>query len=155
MQQLELYAQSEPRRRVCLVGCGSAKAPKPAPAKELYIGNLFRAARLYAERRADDWRILSARYGLLHPERRVAPYNMRLNCGERQVAFWAQIAASGLVYEMKTRHLEVVCLAGENYADPVCGVLESWGIPCSQPLRGLQVGERLRWFKAQLEGGTP
>lgn len=151
MQQLELYAAVEPRRVVCLVGCGASKTSRPAPAKDLYIGNLFRAARLYAERKSDAWRILSARYGLLNPDRRVEPYNMKLCNGERQRAFWGQIAASGLVYEMKTRNLEVIALAGADYAEPVCRVLESWGIPCSMPLQGLQVGQRLAWFKAQLE----
>lgn len=151
MEQLEMYAALERRRVVCLVGCGASKESKPVAAKELYIGNLFRAARLYAERRSDAWRILSARYGLLNPDRRVEPYNMKLCNGERQRAFWGQIAASGLVYEMKSKHLEVICLAGADYADPVCGVLESWGIPCSQPLRGLQVGERLAWFREQRE----
>lgn len=151
MQQLELYAKIAPRRVVVLVGCGATKAPKACKAKDLYVGNLFRAARLYAERRGLAWRILSAKYGLLDPETQVQPYNMRLHNGERQRAFWANGIAGGLIYSMKSSHLEVICLAGADYADPVCHMLEQHGIPCSKPLQGLQVGERLAWFKSQLE----
>lgn len=154
MEQLELYAKLAPRKVVCLIGCGASKESRPMKAKDLYIGNLFRAARLYAERRNLTWRILSARYGLLDPERKIEPYNMRLCNGERQRAFWANTAAGGLIYEMRSSHLEVICLAGADYADPVCGILESHGIPCSKPLRGMQIGERLAWFKAQELGAV-
>jgi hypothetical protein len=44
-----------------------------------------------------------------------------------------------------------VFLCGVEYAVPVARVLESWGYPTEQPLAGLQLGERLRWFKQQRE----
>jgi len=34
---------------ICLVGCGKSKLDRAAPAKDLYTGSLFRAARAFAE----------------------------------------------------------------------------------------------------------
>lgn len=146
-------APAAPAKRpvIVLVGCGSSKQTKACRAKEMYTGSLFRAARDYAERRGAEWRILSARYGLTHPERRIAPYNQRLWSGQERTQ-WGLIAASSLCYELKLGHtFDVEVFAGETYADPVCYFLESWGVHCTQPLRKMQLGQRLAWFKAQRE----
>jgi len=69
-----------------LVGCGARKLAHAAPAKDLYTGPLFRAARAYAEAHADAWYVLSAKYGLVHPDRVIEPYNVylpKLNAVER------------------------------------------------------------------------
>jgi hypothetical protein len=55
---------------VGLVACSRLKADRPAPARELYVSPLFRAARAYAERRHGPgrWFILSAHHGLVDPD---------------------------------------------------------------------------------------
>jgi hypothetical protein len=133
---------------ICLVGCGSAKLERPARAKDLYTGSLFVAARAYAEQ-CDDWRILSARYGLLNPDAKVAPYNMRLPSRELERRQWGLIAATGLGHEMRGIGYEVVVLAGDDYAEPVCRVLEERRIVCRRPLRGLGIGARLQWLRRE------
>lgn len=136
---------------IVLVGCGAAKQTTACRAKEMYTGSLFRAAREYAERRGAEWRILSARYGLTHPERRIKPYNQKLWSGTERM-HWGLIAASSLCYELKLGHaFDVEVFAGETYADPVCHFLEAWGVQCKQPLRKMPLGQRLAWFKAQRE----
>lgn len=61
-------------RLLVVVPCGQAKIwkkePKhgPAKAKNAYIGALFRVNRTFAERFADKWIILSARYGFTDPD---------------------------------------------------------------------------------------
>lgn len=40
-----------------------------------------------------------------------------------------------------------VFLCGVEYAEPVAELLESRGYDCSQPLKGLQLGQRLHWLK--------
>jgi hypothetical protein len=61
-------------RLLVVVPCGQAKIwkkePKhgPAKAKNAYIGALFRVNRTFAERFADKWIILSARYGFIDPD---------------------------------------------------------------------------------------
>lgn len=64
---------------IALVGCGKSKLPHPAPARLLYIGSLFKAARRYVEDAGyDAWWILSARHGLVHPDEITEPYEATL-----------------------------------------------------------------------------
>jgi hypothetical protein len=60
-------------RRIILVGCGKTKTSEERAARELYTGNLFRAAREYAETevaagRAAGWAILSGKHRLVKPD---------------------------------------------------------------------------------------
>ena len=63
-----------------LVACSRTKANRPVPARELYASPLFRAASAYAERKygSGRWLILSARYGLVDPDRILSPYDLSL-----------------------------------------------------------------------------
>lgn len=61
-----------------IVGCGAAKLDRAAPARELYTGSLFRAARAYAERSGLPWRILSAEHGLISPDKVIEPYDRHM-----------------------------------------------------------------------------
>lgn len=135
---------------MCLVGCGKLKLPRPARAKDLYTGTLFKASRAFAEQ-CDGWRILSARYGLVSPDSRIAPYNQRLCANRLERHQWGLVAATGLTYEMRGLDFEVIVLAGEDYADPICSVLEQRGIVCKRPLRGMGIGQRMAWLKKQIE----
>ena len=64
--------------RALVVGCGAAKRSEAAPARDLYTGSLFRAAREHAEGSGLPWRILSAEYGLLTPDKVVEPYDRHM-----------------------------------------------------------------------------
>lgn len=63
--------------RLCVVPCGKNKIWEkfpdagPTPAREVYIGGMALAARLYAEHFYSNWVILSARYGFLFPDERI------------------------------------------------------------------------------------
>ena len=61
-----------------IIGCGSAKLDRPAAAKDIYTGSLFRAARRHAETSGKPWRILSAEYGIIDPDEVIAPYDRRI-----------------------------------------------------------------------------
>jgi hypothetical protein len=136
-----------PRRPpvVYLVGCGKAKLRRPARAKNLYTGNLFRAAREHAEQHGTSWRILSARYAAVSPETVIKPYDQRLT-RDLDVLRWSMSATNSLVREFG-RDAEFVCLAGRDYAYPLWAEFERQGLRLSMPLDGLQVGQRLAWFK--------
>ena len=64
---------------VYLVSCVSQKRVTPSPAKDLYTSPLFRKARAYVERTGLPWFVLSAKYGLVHPDDVIAPYDLTLN----------------------------------------------------------------------------
>lgn len=126
-----------------LVGCGKSKLDRPAAAKDLYTGSLFRAARRYAESTGETWAIVSALYGLVSSESRIAPYEHRLKKSESEA--WGAKVARDLLVRYDPR--EVVLLMGAEYAVPLYNELSWRGITVKEPLRGLMLGERLSWFK--------
>lgn len=130
-----------------LVGCGKSKQSRPAPARELYTGSLFRAARGYAEASGQPWGIVSAKHGLIHPGAVVAPYEHRLS--KREQSAWAVWVIDEVM--ATTAPAVVTILAGREYADPLEDELKRRGVRVKTPLAGLMLGERLGWFKRQRE----
>jgi len=64
--------------RVVLVSCVSEKRTTACPARDLYTSDWFIKAARYASQVADEWYILSAGYGLVHPDQVLEPYNATL-----------------------------------------------------------------------------
>jgi len=127
---------------VVLVGCGKAKLPRLAPARDLYTGGLFRQARAYAEKHADAWLILSAKHGVIHPDDVIAPYDVSMNdltAAER--AAWGE-KVRRVLHELGAWDKTLVLLAGEKYEGAVKGAPR-----VLRPLEGLEMGYRRRWFK--------
>lgn len=63
---------------IAVIACGAKKAETPQPARDLYIGTLFRKARAAAEALQVPWLILSAKHGLLNPNQIVEPYDQQI-----------------------------------------------------------------------------
>lgn len=63
---------------ICLVSCVGTKRATPTPAKDLYQSDWFTKARTYAKS-IGSWFILSAKYGVVHPDEVIEPYEMTLN----------------------------------------------------------------------------
>lgn len=133
---------------VYVVGCGKQKRDRRSRACEMYTGNLFKACARHARENGTTWRILSGLHGMMRPERAIEPYDARAPRRGEELQQWAVTAANELTSDPAMRAgFRVVCLAGEEYAAPLRAVLEERGIEVQCPLRGLQVGERLRWLK--------
>lgn len=133
---------------IAVVGCGKTKLLKPARAKNIYTGPLFRAARAYAEE-CDEWRIVSARYGLLKPDQRIEPYDDRLK--PKDAPQWGVQVANDLIRQFQgCGHYEILLLAGADYTTPIREAFESHRdincISIHEPLAGLGLGRRLQWF---------
>lgn len=132
--------------RIGLVGCGSQKAVAPAKAKDLYRSPLFRAARAYAEATCSRWYILSAKFGLLDPERVVAPYEARLQ--RPQARAWGQRVGAALAAAEPDPNATFVCLAGAAYADAIEMPAErELELRWQEPLAGMGIGARIHWLK--------
>lgn len=144
--------------RYYLVGCGKAKRAEQSAARELYVGNLFRAARAYVEAQESRpwWWVLSARHGLVKPDQRLEPYEQTMPTTVTGQRRWASVVLTQLEQQLGRAALaeaELVLLAGSRYTDGLRGLLEACGVAVLEPLRGLELGERLSWFKRQrLEG---
>jgi hypothetical protein len=66
------------RKTLVILACSQKKGPKPMPARDLYLGSLFKLGRKYAEVNHFDYIIISAKHGLLRPEEIIAPYDQRI-----------------------------------------------------------------------------
>jgi hypothetical protein len=140
-------------RRIALVGCVKSKLSHPAPARKLYTSDLFRKASAWAEQNADAWYILSAKYGLVHPDATIAPYELTLTTfGKAEKVAWAekvreQMAAARLLQDGTV----FVWLAGASYQKELCLRLSAFAY--ERPLGGLGIGQQLSWLKQALEVG--
>lgn len=72
------FRERQPVVTLVVVGCSQAKDDDPAaiPARERYASAYWTVKRRFAEEVADDWRICSAKHGLLHPDAPIAPYDL-------------------------------------------------------------------------------
>ena len=128
-----------------LVSCSSAKLDRAAPARELYTSTLFRLSLAYAEATCERVYVLSAMHGLVELHRELEPYDFTL-----RTRAGAEVWAIGVAGELALLHgprAELLLLAGARYCDPLTRELElRYGFARArmhQPLRGLQIGERL------------
>ena len=140
-------------KRIGLVACSKTKAAEPAPARELYQGRLFRLASAYAERMCDEWYILSAKHGLVHPNTILKPYNMSLNDTDRdaQVEWGANVllALRGMGHLDPTYPTSWLILAGKKYRKfTVPGLV---GDSICIPLAGMGIGQQLSWLTDTLQ----
>jgi len=161
-----------------LVGCGKSKLTHPAPAKDLYTGQLFKLARAYAERFCDGWGVLSAKHHFVLPDEVLAPYDLTLkqldkdylkqwqthaNWGLFKKLPWEIIYAPERLREVGgvrfrerkptgLRGVRFVFLAGEAYE-----IALQWPrkYPATFPLRGMGVGKRLQWLSRRLSEAVP
>ena len=131
-----------------LVSCVKTKGPGPAPAKDLYTSAWFRKARAYVEKTACPWLILSAQYGLVHPERMIRPYEQTLKTmpvAKRRT--WAETVLAELEPSLAGVDT-VVFLAGQAYREFLVPALRDRGLTVAVPMAGLSQGRQLSWLGA-------
>lgn len=98
-----------------LVQCVKKKHARPLAAKELYCSDWFLKARQYVERQGGRWLILSAKHGVVEPDRVIAPYEVTLNNKTAAACrLWAESVAGELYGRIRSGD-RVVMLAGEVY----------------------------------------
>ncbi len=133
-------------RTVFLVSCVREKLPQPAPAGELYRSPWFLKARRYVESHGGRWFILSARYGLVAPGDRIAPYDrtlLKLAAASRRE--WANAVFQRLMGVIVPGDV-VVFLAGARYREYLQPPLEKHGYTVEVPMKGLGIGKQLHWL---------
>lgn len=137
---------------VGLVGCASQKLRRPAPAREMYVSQLFKKASAYAEQTCDRWYVLSAKHHLLHQDTVIDPYDMKLGVNHRTappIHQWAATVREQLAVELEgIENVTLIALAGEQYRTVLCN--SPW--PSEIPMRGLGIGQQLGWLTSRLAG---
>lgn len=134
---------------VALVACCKEKLPHAAPARELYRSPLFRFSLAYAERAADKVLILSAKLGVVDPDRVIEPYDLTLT--EMPVAeLRAWRARVGRQLADVLGPLDVVTMVAGRLYEPELRVAY-----VHRPLQGMGIGRRLQWLKARAAPRDP
>lgn len=132
-----------------LVSCVSQKLSKPAPARLLYRSEWFTKVRTLIETRKADWFILSALYGLVAPDSRIAPYEKTLNtAGVSERRAWAENVRQQLSPHLIGRR-RVVIFAGQRYREFLVPALLRDGYEVDVPMANLRIGEQLAWLAAR------
>ena len=127
-----------------LIQCVSSKRDKCLPAKELYDSTYFDAMKRYAEASDGDYRILSAKHGLVHPEAELDPYD-EFGLSEKQAETIAATLADAGIDTVKI-------VAGKKYTDPLTPELEARGIDVVEVARGMRIGKRVKHLKEKARG---
>lgn len=133
-------------KKIVLVSCVKNKKTYPCAARTLYEGAWFKKASRYAELTGDEWFILSAKYGLVHPDQVIEPYDETLKTKRKIVRqAWAK-----KVFTTLKPHLEagdnVTFLAGECYREFLTEPISQIGCSISIPMVGLLIGEQMQWL---------
>ena len=137
-----------------LVSCTKSKRSYPCKACEMYSpSNLFKKAYQYATKHYDKVVILSAKYYLLFPNDRIEPYDLTLKTMSKQQR---QEWAKRVFQQMKERlDLNKTSSAdfhtGRKYREYLIPKLETTGIRCLVPLKGLSFGQQLAWYDTHLK----
>lgn len=151
---------------IILVSCCGEKLQRPAPAKLLYQSNLFRLASGYAQRQAESspgvsWVILSALLGVVRPDQVIEPYEQRMWTERDRWNVWAAGVQADLLKLAGDEPTRFVSLCGSKYEVDLTGHWDAEtgrrvrnGHVMERPLEGRGIGQRLRWFKQQLEGAA-
>lgn len=127
-----------------LIACVAQKEVHALPARQLYRSDWFRKARRYVDSWGLHWMILSAEYGLVHPDQVIEPYDRSLSsmtASDR--ARWG----AGVVEQLRTQRApdQLVFFAGRLYREP----LMKWaGNRAQCPLAHKGIGEQKQWLSA-------
>ena len=134
------------------MSCVRRKRSGPAPARDLYTSPWFRKARTYADRTGRPWFVLSAKYGLVHPREVIEPYDLTLNAMRKaDRRKWASRVLTQLEPHLDDAKT-VVFLAGQRYREFLEPSLRCRGLNVSVPMKGLRIGEQLRWLTREPHG---
>jgi hypothetical protein len=144
--------------KIGLITCGKSKRNSPCLARDLYTGAFFRYGRQFLERTCSDWRILSAKYGVLAPIAIVAPYELvvkasglikaapHIELSENEREQWYRNVNADLKRLFPQAHF--VALISSSYA-PALRDLD-----CEFPLAGLRMFERVKRLRELLHDTT-
>jgi hypothetical protein len=130
---------------VLLLQCVATKRKIACRAKDMYTSAWFSKAKTYAQLQGVPWFILSAKHGLLEPDRVIEPYDESLNdVSAEQRRTWAERV--GLALFLAGEWDRVIILAGIAYHKELERLLNQQQQRVEIPMRGLTIGRQLRWL---------
>jgi len=141
------------KSKIFLISCSKTKLNYSTNAKNLYSAStLFKKSFLYAKLRAKQIYILSAKYGLINPNKKISPYNETLqNKTKEERLDWTMNVLDNLGRLKKLqRRYQFIFLCGNIYSHLIKEQLKKQKISFKDPLKGKGIGERLKWLTTKL-----
>ena len=141
-----------------IVPCGAQKlwcrnpgAGKVA-AREAYVSSLFNVYREYAQTFGTEWRILSARYGITHPEQLVENYDCKFDLSYLDPKNWWKL--EGMVQQARAlpRYEKLILLGGKLYREIVRKVFLGIYLPSEivEPFAGCDLPRTMSKVRAAI-----
>ena len=144
-----------------VVSCGKAKiwdlnpAAGPTEARKAYVGGPFRVNKEYAERFADRWVILSAKYGFIDPDF-VIPENYDVTFKDPDTN---PISIDQLRKQVREKGLykfdKVIVLGGRIYFEICKRAFEGFEANVCAPTLGLPLGKAIRKVREAIRHNRP
>jgi cytoplasmic iron level regulating protein YaaA (DUF328/UPF0246 family) len=118
-------------KRIVLVTCVAPKLTKAAAAKKIYIGPIFEKLMHYALNiDPDKIFILSGKYGLLHLDDVIEPYDVNLNLvSEEILQIWSNQVLADLAKEADLEQDLFVFLTNETYRKYLIDKINHFEVP--------------------------
>jgi hypothetical protein len=135
--------------KIALISCVSKKASQKCKASKMYQSPLFTMSYEYAQKqiKPDKIFILSAKYGLLNPDRIIEPYNETLNeKTKKEICEWANSVLKTISSSCDIEKDTFYILAGKKYYCQLVSGLKHFEII----MENLPIGKRLQWLKKAL-----
>jgi hypothetical protein len=138
-------------KTIFIITCSSQKIKTESPARDLYLSERFILAKKLADEYADQWFIISAKYGLLEPDQVVAPYDKNLKeLSLQEYKLWSEKNIRKLDYCL-TEKINFICLGEEEYFLDIETYLLRQGNTINIPFRHIEKDNRVPWLRlAQL-----
>ena len=141
--------------------CGQGKIWDKHPhhgatlARDAYTGAPSKVNRGYAERFAEQWVILSAKYGLIPPDFPIpGPYNVTFKAKAT-----GPVSVSTLRAQIKEQNLDrfdvVIGLGGKEYRAMLEEAFRGSPVELRFPFAGLPIGKAMQATKQAVESGDP
>lgn len=150
--EMQTHEQTASSVDLVLVGCVKTKLEGRHKARELFISPLFIGRKARAEALEAPWFVLSAKFGLLAPDREVETYDVSLNSAstaERRL--WSARVLEQLKESFGSvagKTVEVHAGASYRKFGLVQG-LKAEGAEVIIPLEHARQGEQLAWYRNQ------
>jgi hypothetical protein len=133
-----------PENLHALISCSKSKSGHRDTARNMYVSPLYRKSALLAEKWGLKFSILSAKYGLLHPDQVIEPYDLTLKGASKQAKReWAERVDAQI---RSTINQKLVILAGDDYFAPLTEAGKEHPLEYLAPMRGLSLGNRLAFL---------
>jgi len=101
------------KKVLVITSCSAKKKKESMKAIDLYEGDFFKKVKKFVKLHNFDFRIISAKYGLLSPDDEIPPYNEKIKNSDDIVILQKKIIPK--LYNIINKYDKILILMGEDY----------------------------------------